>query len=233
MNVFDKEIIGFLNSLVNHFWMIDRFIVWIEGNDLLKGGVLCALIWWRWFAVGQASDKRSHLLLALLSCLPAVALGRGLALALPYRPRPIHNADLGFILPKGMTSTALDGWSAFPSDHAVLFFTLATGLLYVSRRFGLIAICYTLLIIFFPRVYIGLHNPTDILAGMLIGLIITWACHRAWLVAWVQKHVIPWSEKQPGLFYAGFFLFTFQISALFIGLRQIAFLASVFFKGNI
>jgi hypothetical protein len=59
----------------------------------------------------------------------------------------------------------LSGWSSFPSDHACLFFALATGLCLISPVIGGLALLHASLIVSLPRIYLGLHYPTDVLAG--------------------------------------------------------------------
>jgi hypothetical protein len=44
MNPFDTSIIIFLNSFARHSWAFDSFVYMLSGNDLLKGGVVVALI---------------------------------------------------------------------------------------------------------------------------------------------------------------------------------------------
>ena len=63
-----------------------------------------------------------------------------LATVLPFRERPLRNPLLHFQLPYGVTETTLLGWSFFPSDHAVLYFALATTLVFVSRCVGIFAL---------------------------------------------------------------------------------------------
>lgn len=101
-------------------------------------------------------------------------IARVMALTLPMRLRPIHEETLAFLPPHGMEKATLEfeGWSSFPSDHAFLFFALGTGFLFVSRKAGILALAYTTLFIAFPRMYLGLHYPTDILVGGLIGIIV-------------------------------------------------------------
>ena len=72
-------------------------------------------------------------------------------------------------MPYGMSTERLYGWSSFPSDHAILFMALAVAIFLASRRFGWLALTYTTLCIIGPRVYLGWHWPTDVLAGALLG----------------------------------------------------------------
>jgi membrane-associated phospholipid phosphatase len=56
----------------------------------------------------------------------------------------------------------------FPSDHATLAGAVAAGLLFVSWRLGLVASVLALLMAF-ARVYVGVHYPSDVLAGLCLG----------------------------------------------------------------
>jgi undecaprenyl-diphosphatase len=134
---------------------------------------------------------------------------------LPFRLRPLHEESLHFLLPFGMTTTVLEGWSSFPSDHAVLFIALSTGLLFVSRWVGTFSLSYTVLFIGFPRVYLGLHYPTDIIAGAIIGMTIALLGNIYLVQSTLIQSITNWSYSKPNLFYPLFFLLTYQIAELF------------------
>lgn len=65
------------------------------------------------------------------------------------------------------TCPAPTDWS-FPSNHAVLATVAAVALFLVWRRLAWLAIPLTLLV-GVSRVFIGVHYPHDVLAGMLLG----------------------------------------------------------------
>ena len=223
MTGFDEYISCFLNSYANRWQAFDSVILLLLDLNLLKGGIISALIWWAWFRTkGDQKRSRAAILSTLVAAFGAMFTARGLALILPFRYRPIHNPDLGLQLPYGMTREVLDEWSSFPSDHAALFFCLTVGLWFVSRRLGIVALLYTIVVILFPRLYMGLHYPTDILAGAIIGL--------AWSVVannmtFIKTLVLPpamfWLEKHPMSFYAAFFLLTEQIATMFGDARSL------------
>ncbi|MDO4712241.1 MAG: phosphatase PAP2 family protein [Peptostreptococcaceae bacterium] len=58
---------------------------------------------------------------------------------------------------------------SFPSGHSSVSFASATAILLWNRRAGLFAILFALLIAF-SRLYLYMHYPTDVLAGILIGI---------------------------------------------------------------
>ena len=221
MNFFDSTIINFFNKFSHSSWVFDNALTFIADNNLIKGGVFSIFIWWFWFKnCDRQADIREHIIAIILSCFIAMLLARILASSLPYRERPLHEALLNFVLPYGVKPTALTNWSSFPSDHGVLFFTLSTGFLFISKKFGILAFIYTIIFIALPRIYLGFHYPTDIICGGLIGLFIGWIANQSFVLNKISKPILKWSEKAPHFFYGLFFLITYQISDLFNSSRQ-------------
>jgi undecaprenyl-diphosphatase len=222
MNVFDSEIICYINTFSQHSWIFDNLIVLLSQNKLMEGGVLATIIWLAWFKNDECqSHNREHIILTLLTCIVAIALARLLALSLPFRVRPLSCEGIQFLLPYGMSPTTLINWSSFPSDNAVLFYALSTGILFASRTIGTFALVYTTLFICFPRIYLGVHYPTDIIAGAIIGMTIA-ILNNVYLIKIKGLQIIAnCSYSLPDLFYPLFFILTFQIADTFDSSRVI------------
>jgi undecaprenyl-diphosphatase len=224
VNAFDRAILRSMNQFAQHSWLVDKGIGFIAQNHLFKGGVLITLLWWAWFkSDARPSHHRERIIATLASCVAAIAVARAAALTFPFRLRPLYDAGVPFVLPYpyGETSYAVEDWSSFPSDHAVLFFTLATGLFLIRRTAGLVALFHSLVVVSAPRIYLGLHYPTDILAGALLGITIALLGNH---ILGQNKHIrsiVHWADARPQLFYPCLFLFTYQITDMFDASRDL------------
>jgi undecaprenyl-diphosphatase len=202
----------------------------ISGNDLLKGGVMGAPIWWAWFRPNvDKDDTRQHLICAIVACLVALVIARGLAIMLSFGARPMTVAALHFQRPYGSDDGGLIDWSSFPSDHAAVFFSLAMSIFFVWRTSGIAALSYVFLFIAMPRLYLGFQYPTDIVEGALIGIVLALIARAKLFCDWVGRFIMPWLQRSPGSFYACLFILTYQIATVFRSARWIArFLFSLF-----
>jgi membrane-associated phospholipid phosphatase len=59
----------------------------------------------------------------------------------------------------------------FPSDHAVMAGAAAAGLFFVSRALGWVTSAAAV-VMAFARVYVGVHYPQDVLAGLALGAVV-------------------------------------------------------------
>ncbi len=66
-----------------------------------------------------------------------------------------------------------------------------------------------------PKNLFGLHYPTDILAGAIIGIFITLVLSSDRISRSFLKIIFKFSDKFPGLFYALFFILSFEIGSMF------------------
>lgn len=218
--VMDEAIITFLNRFAHHSTLLDGAAWFLTGNNLLKGGVLMCFVWWAWFAWhDDAARRRASVMATLVGCIAAIGAGRAAALLLPFRQRPLHDPSLGFDAPDWANRAVLEGWSSMPSDHAVLFFAFATGMCFVSRAVGSVALLYSSLLIALPRVYVGLHYPSDILAGAIIGILIGVAANASLARTALIRRGVEWGEACPALFCPLLFVLTFQITEMFASSR--------------
>jgi undecaprenyl-diphosphatase len=148
-------------------------------------------------------------------------IARILAWSLPFRERPLHNPSLHFQVPFGVDITSLIGWSSFPSDHATLYFALAVTFLYVSRLIGVAGLLYAAIVICLPRIYLGIHYPTDILVGACLGIGVASLGRLKRLRNRVTNPLWQWLEKRQASFYAFLFVWSFSLADQFDDIRAL------------
>ena len=154
MNPFDDGILRFLNQFAHHSRVFDGLMSALARHAIFKGWVMVAVFWWVWFQPGDANRRnRKIVVVTLAGAVLAVVAGRLLADLLPFRMRPLNAPELGFVIPYGVSGDPFRRWSAFPSDHAMVFFAMSTGLWYVSKALGAGLTLYVACIIALPRVY--------------------------------------------------------------------------------
>jgi undecaprenyl-diphosphatase len=221
MNFFDFPIIEFLNRF-SQSENFDAFMVFIVNNNFVKGIPIVSVFWFFWF---HKSDKtklnREGIIMGMASCLVSIVVARLLSATLPFRLRPILNTDLNFVKPYGSEAMNLGTWSSFPSDNAVMFFSLATGIFLISKKAGIWTYLYVLVVICFPRVYLGYHYPTDILAGAVLGIAIPLLLAIPKVSQPIVRKSFQFSLQYTGLFYVLFFLLTYEISTMFVESRLV------------
>ena len=172
--------INFINSLdysvfhlVNGVWvnpLFDRLMPFLSvvGD---KGA-----IWLLLLGVIAVFGKKTGRGVALAG-LVALAIGFASSEALKYvtmRPRPF------LTLPDVRLLVAAPHSYAFPSGHATSSFATATGVLLAAGRmirkaplwsWGLLLLAAA---ISYSRVYVGVHWPTDVAAGIVLGVVCGW-----------------------------------------------------------
>jgi undecaprenyl-diphosphatase len=216
LDSFDGPIVTFFNSFAHRSWTVDRLIYLVHFNPLLRAGPVLALVWWCWFKDNdERRTTREFLLYAWLATGLAVCVARALAFVLPFRERPLRNPTLHFQLPYGMTQEHLIGWSSFPSDTSAIYFAIATGLLLVSRRAGTAALFYVFVTVFLPRIYLGIHYPSDMAAGALIGIGVASLARASTLRTRLTRPAMRWLDNDPASFYPCAIVFTYQLTEAF------------------
>jgi len=227
MNAFDRGLILALNQFAQRSRVFDQVVVQLSTSELLKGGVVLGVFWWIWFLPRPDSRAvRVRLLATLAGGALAALMSRVLADSLPFRARPLHEPQLPFRLPLTEWPDALHNFSSFPSDHASLFSALSVGMLYVSPPAGLFLLVWTFFVVLLPRLYLGLHYPTDLIAGVVLGTLIACLLQIRSVRERLAAPLLGWLDRHPGSFYAAMYLATLQIGTLFNDVRNLLALAA-------
>jgi undecaprenyl-diphosphatase len=217
----DQWILLHLNSLARHSQVFDEVMALFAGRTLLKGGVIFALFWASWFDVSKEQyERRTILLSGFFAAIISLAISRLIATLAPFRERPLWSLA-HFQVPYATSSEDLIHWSSFPSDHAALYVGLSVAILLAWRRLGILALVYTLVFICVPRMYVGIHYPSDLLAGALIGTVVVLVATTSAIKQRV-KRLLRYESQNPAVFYMISFFVTAQLVEMFIDVRKLA-----------
>ena len=155
-------------------WAGNLGVVWI----VLLGGIA---------AFGKKTGRR-----IALAGLVALAIGFASSEVikdLTMRPRPFA------VLPDLSLLVGAPHTYAFPSGHTTSSFAAASGTLFAARKllgrvpawgWGMLALAAA---IAYSRLYVGVHWPTDVAAGVVLGLASGWAGARLALQRWRETLV--------------------------------------------
>jgi undecaprenyl-diphosphatase len=220
----DFALMHWINQFVGRWPWFDLAVYHVSGSEFLKGIAIVTVYWYFLFEHAQQEtgpkevEARATLLTVLILVVPAMVVARGLARLLPYRERPFFDPGLHFQWPYHVDADQFIRWSSFPSDHAALFSALAMGLFFRSKRVGAAVFAYVVAVTFFPRIYMGYHWPSDILAGFVLGILVAYVALIPTVRSW-SKRLYEECNRHSGLYAASLFLLTYEIGTLFNGPR--------------
>ncbi len=123
-----------------------------------------ALMWILGTVFKNEKAKKGALMLAVVFIIIIII---GLTLkAVYYRPRPFLTlSNVLVLVPK-------DFDSSFPSGHALIVAGGAAAAFFFLRKRYSIPLIVEAALVCYSRVYVGVHYPTDVLAGVLLGVAI-------------------------------------------------------------
>lgn len=167
--LFDK-FFPFITEIKN--WYLTYIILWLilffKGGRIGKITAIAII-----FAITVSDQLSSHVLKDMVA-----------------RIRPCN------ALPDVRTLVPFTNSFSFPSSHAVNNFTIAVLLLRIFPKLKWILLISAFLIAF-SRPYVGVHYPSDIIAGAIIGSIIGYIFSYIvlWIDNWFIKRIKPDSNK--------------------------------------
>lgn len=194
---------GFLQQVDYWLFTLINQTLTLPPLDYLMITVTDKRFGWIFFAVVLGVlmvERRGEGLVSLLLVVVVIACADQLTCSLlkPLfgRPRPPYTLE-GVRL---IVSTTTSG--SFPSSHASVHFAAATMLQLRHRGLGWVMFP-TAILVSYSRVYVGVHYPSDILGGAVVGTVVgigVWALYLAVKELWRRKLGWGLRNQQCGLF---------------------------------
>ncbi len=159
----DRDIVLWLNSGAGKFVVLDRLAEWMV-SDYLVTVVLGLSLVAIWFGSAM-SPARMEMQLGVLTALGAIGLANLVVItinSLYFRDRPFADLDVTLLFYRPTDSS-------MPSNSAAVFVGLAAAVWSFDRRVGTVLLAVAGLHGFL-RVYSGVHYPSDIAVGAMIGV---------------------------------------------------------------
>ena len=157
----DGRLQEWINGLAGHSEAADALLK-VIASDLNNLVVPFLVVLWLWPAHSRALNQRLVVAVGLAIVL-AKLLADGLD-DLHYQARPfVSDASTRLLI-------AGPGDNGFPSGHTSFAFSVGGALVWWSRRLGVVALACAAAV-GFGRIYVGVHWPSDVIAGACVGLL--------------------------------------------------------------
>jgi undecaprenyl-diphosphatase len=148
-----------------------------------------------WLLARRAESTDGVIVVIWSGCAALIALGIGQIVG-----NAVDRARPYTAMPASHVLIARSADFSFPSDHATAAGAIAVGLVLASRRYGsstlgLVTTCLAVLLAA-SRVYVGVHYPGDVVAGLVLGSAVAAAGVPVGL--WLLRPVVRWLEHTPG-----------------------------------
>lgn len=176
----DTTLFNYINGLATHWRILDDVAIFFAAYlQYILGGILLVLLFW---PKRQRLHDRIMVVLATGAGLLAGLVVKPLIVFFYVRPRPF------LILPQAhllLSEKTAEYYQAFPSGHTIVFFAISYVVYRFNKPLGWIFFIASGLI-GLVRIYAGVHWPSDVLAGAILGIL------TGWLVCWIYtKYLHP------------------------------------------
>ncbi len=169
----DIKLLYFFNNFADKSHLLDWFIVFLaEFLQYILGIVFLIFLY---FSIYQKREKFYILGVTALSTIIARLGITEIIRFLTKRPRPFLLHSLNKLLTNGWFYSDTE-WS-FPSGHSAFFFAMAMVIYLYNRKWGAWFFIAAILMNI-SRIVAGVHYPSDILGGAIVGIVIGYLTSR-------------------------------------------------------
>ena len=155
-----------------------HFAIFIA-NDLLY----CIILLFAWFWLRGNYDTKKQILKAFIFTSIAILISQCIS-HVYYHPRP-------FVMEVGRTLIYHAPNGSFPSDHMLIFSSIALSYLFsAQRKLGIFLLIMAWLVAW-SRVYLGVHFPLDMLGAFLLAFALNFFGLKLWNL--YKEKIMQWA----------------------------------------
>lgn len=155
-----------------------HFAIFIA-NDLLY----CMILLFAWFWLRGNYDTKKQILKAFIFTSIAILISQCIS-HVYYHPRP-------FVMEVGRTLIYHAPNGSFPSDHMLIFSSIAFSYLFsAQRKLGIFLLIMAWLVAW-SRVYLGVHFPLDMLGAFLLAFALNFFGLKLWNL--YKEKIMQWA----------------------------------------
>jgi undecaprenyl-diphosphatase len=193
LDTIDRTILLWMHG--KHNSLLDQLMPFITNAD--NWGIpIFLLIVFLGFKAGKKGKISLAILILALAFTDSICAQILKPLFERVRPSHVSMDGLNLLVPKG------GKWS-MPSNHAANIFALAVVLSYFYDRIK-IPLFILASLIALSRVYVGVHYPSDVIVGGLLGYAIGWLAITLWVIIKMRelkrRQTWVWYETDPPVF---------------------------------
>lgn len=156
---FDLYLFNLINSLAGKYEWLDTLVVFLAENSEYILAVFLIMILIYNFKKYWKMVLEAIIVAGITRFIIAEIIRK-----IWFRPRPFVSHQVNQLI----NYNSLE--ASFPSGHACFYFALSTVIYFYNKRLGIAFYIFSLLIVF-SRVFVGIHWPSDILVGAIIGVL--------------------------------------------------------------
>jgi undecaprenyl-diphosphatase len=182
MVALDHRIFLWISGLAGKFGPLDWAASHLA-NDYFIPAIIAMIAFGLWFT-GRTPEERRRNQWGFIYAATGVGFSALAVLVMNdhyFRPRPY--VTFPQVLPQVNRLFYQPTVSSFPSYPAALTFAFAFGIWLQNKKVGLVLFGLAALMSL-ARIYVGVHYPSDIVAGAAIGIVVTYLC------SWIPKLIL-------------------------------------------
>lgn len=216
----DTELLLALNGLLRTYPWLTKVMSGLAINPLARGVPVFVPLVVLWFSPDRTA-RRGHMVLGLLGACLATGISVLSQKYIHVDLRPAFDPSLHLYQAISLDLSVWERTSSFPGDTATLYFALSTAIFLESRWAGVLAYVWSFITAGICRVALGFHYPSDVAAGIMLGVgMVTLFNSIPPVTRWVQ-HWLERSEARKPWINAALFLLLADAYGQFQGLQGV------------